>query len=87
MNDRIKRKPVFSHRYEIAGNSTFRQICHWVRMKTAIMGNYDTGPGLKNLVSLWFIHYAAKPFYWLRTRMRNSHSLKQKVKRIVRKTD
>ena len=45
--------------YEIDGNPVMRQIRHWIRMKTAIMGNYATGPGLKNLLRLWLLHKMA----------------------------
>ena len=74
------KKPIFSNEYELAGNPLSRQLWHWFRIKTSIMGNYDTGPGLKNLVTLWLVHNTGRPVYWIRTRLNNLHGLKQKIK-------
>lgn len=76
-------KPVFNRNYEVAGNSPIRQICIWFRMKTSILGNFDTGPGLKNLLTLLFLHKLGRPFFWLRTWLKNRHGLKQSIKAII----
>ncbi len=78
-----KQKPVFNRRYEIVGNSILRQSIMWFRMKTSILGNFDTGPGLKNLLTLLFLHWFGKPLFRLRIWLNNQHGLKQKVKSIL----
>ena len=78
-----KAKPIFNRRYELADNAVPRQIVHWFRLKATVLGNFDTGPGLKNLLTLYFIHRIGKPIFWIRTRLRNQHQLKQKLKKII----
>ena len=77
---RAEGKPVFDRNYGITGNPTSRQLRHWFRFKTAIIGNFDTGPGLKNLLTLWFIQNLGKPLFWLRTRLSGRVPLKHLVK-------
>ena len=76
-------KPALNNRYELTNHSVLRQIGMWFRMKTSVLGFFDTGPGLKNLVTLFLIHYAGKPFFWLRTRLRNQHALRSRLKSLV----
>ncbi len=78
-----KKKPVLNGRYEIEGNSIMRQSIMWFRMKTSILGNFDTGPGLKNLLTLLFVHWFGKLVFRLRIWVNNQHRLKQKVKSIL----
>jgi hypothetical protein len=78
-----KQKPVFNSRYEIVGNSIMRQAIMWFRMKTSILGNFDTGPGLKSLLILLFFHWLGKPIFRLRIWLNNQHALKQKIKSIL----
>ena len=80
-------RPVFNHRYEISGNSPVRQLAIWFRMKTSVLGNFDTGPGLKNLLILLFFHHLGKPAFWFRTWFNNQHDLKNRLKQnpLVRK--
>jgi hypothetical protein len=77
------KKPVFTKDYELSGNHLFRQFRHWTRMKVSVMGNYDTGPGLKNLITMWLVHRTGRPVYWVRTRLHNLHGLKQKLKSFL----
>ena len=77
------KKPVFTNDYELSGNPLSRQFWHWIRIKTSVMGNYDTGPGLKNLITLWLVHHTGRPVYWMRTRINNLHGLKQKIKSLL----
>jgi len=79
----VKQNPIFNTRYEIDGNSIMRQLIMWFRMKTSILGNFDTGPGLKNLLTLLFFHWIGKPVFWLRLWFSNQHGLKQKIKSIL----
>ena len=79
-------KPVLNQRYELANHSVVRQIGMWIRMKTSVLGFLDTGPGLKNLIILLTIHYAGKPLFWLRTRIRNQHALRAKLKSLLGRT-
>ena len=76
-------KPVFNKNYEVVGNTPVRQLNIWFRMKTSVLGNFDTGPGLKNLLTLLFFHKLGKPVFWLRTWLSNQHGLKQHVKALV----
>ena len=76
-------KPVLTRNYEIAENSLPRQCRHWVRMKTGIMGNYDTGPGLKNLITLWVLHKVGRPVFFARVWLSNQYELKQRIKRLL----
>jgi hypothetical protein len=78
-----KQQPVFNQRYELVGNAPQRQLNIWIRMKMSILGNFDTGPGLKNLISLLFFHRLGKPVFWFRTWLNNQHGLKQKLKSLV----
>ena len=75
-------KPVFNANYEVAGNSPARQLNIWFRMKTSVLGNFDTGPGLKNLLTLLFFHKLGRPVFWLRTWLKNRHGLKAKAKAL-----
>jgi hypothetical protein len=75
-------KPVFNTNYEVVGNSPARQLSIWFRMKISVLGNFDTGPGLKNLLTLLFFHKLGRPVFWLRTWLKNRHSLKQKAKAL-----
>ena len=77
-----KQRGVLSQNYEIVGNSVPRQWRHWTRMKTSIMGNYDTGPGLKNLVILWVLHKVGRPLFFARVWLANQHELKQRLKQV-----
>lgn len=79
------KKPTLKTNYELEGNSLPRQGWHWVRMKTSVMGNYHTGPGLKNLIILWVMHKIGKPLFKARVWFSNQHALKQKLKRIIGK--
>ena len=78
-----KQKPVLNCRYEIEGNSIIRQLIMWCHMKTSILGNFDTGPGLKSLLTLVFFHWFGKPIFRLRIWLNNQHRLKQKIKAVL----
>ena len=78
-----KQKPVLNKRFEIEGNSILRQSIMWFRMKTSILGNFDTGPGLKSLLTLLFFNWFGKPLFRLRIWLNNQHGLKRKVKSIL----
>lgn len=80
--DRGKHRPFTGH-YEVRGNPLSRQVWIWVRMKTSIIGNFDTGPGLKNLVTLWLVHRIGRPLFHARTWIRNRHGLRGVVRRIL----
>ena len=77
-----KYKP-FTGRYQIRGNPVTRQVRLWVRMKTSIIGNFDTGPGLKNLITLWLVHHIGRPFFQARTWVRNRHGLRGGLRRVL----
>ena len=76
---------MLNKNYEIQGNTVPRQMRHWVRMKASIVGNYATGPGLKNLVLLWVLHKMGKPIFRLRVWLNNQYGLKAKLRRLVGK--
>ena len=76
-------KPVLTRGYDLAGNPVGRTLGHWVRMKTAIMGNYNTGPGLRCLLTLWVLHRLGGPVFRLRTWLNNQYALKARVKGIL----
>ncbi|NKB60779.1 MAG: hypothetical protein GKR95_01105 [Gammaproteobacteria bacterium] len=78
-----QKQPTLSRNYEISGNTIPRQFRHWTRMKTGVMGNYDTGPGLKNLIILWVLHKVGKPIFFVRTWLNNQYELKQRLKRVL----
>ncbi len=48
---------VQTKRFDLAGNSLPRQIIHYLRCRFGIMGNYNTGAGLRCLLTLWVMHY------------------------------
>ncbi|NKB76499.1 MAG: hypothetical protein GKR96_05490 [Gammaproteobacteria bacterium] len=77
------KKNSLNGNYEIVGNTVPRQFRHWTRMKTAVMGNYDTGPGLKNLAILWVLHKVGKPIFFARVWFNNQHGLKQRIKGLL----
>ena len=76
-------KPVLCKRYDIQGNALPRIIGHWVRIKTSIMGNYNSGPGLRCLLTLWMLHYFGKPMFMLRTWLKNQYGLKARVRGLL----
>jgi len=76
-------KKVFTRRFDIEGNPLPRTLRHWVRMKTAIMGNYDTGPGLRCLLTLWLLHYCGRPLFAIRTWLNNQYALKAKLRGLL----
>ena len=76
-------KPVLTRGYDLAGNPVSRTAWHWLRMKTSIMGNYDTGPGLKCLLTLWMLHHFGKPLFRLRIWLNNQYALKARVRGIL----
>ena len=76
-------KQVISDNYEVAGNRVTRQIGFWFRMKTSVLGNFDTGPGLKNMLVLLVLHKLGRPLFWLRTWLRNRHGLKARVRKLI----
>ena len=71
---------MLNHNYEIQGNSIIRQMRHWIRMKTTVMGNYATGPGLKNLVLLGVLHRFGKPIFQVRVWLNNQYAMKRFIK-------
>lgn len=76
-------KPVLTRGYDLRGNTVGRTLRHWVRMKTAIMGNYDTGPGLRCLLTLWLLHRFGGPVFRLRTWLNNQYALKARVRALL----
>ena len=74
---------IFNSRYELEGQSILRQLRMWVRMKTSVLGNFDTGPGLKNLITLAFLHWLGRPLFWLRTWLQHRHGLKAKIRTVL----
>jgi len=78
-------KPVFTKGYDIQGNSVFRQLCHWFRIKTQIMGNYDSGPGLLCLLRLQLLHYFGKPIFAAKIWLNNQYALKARVRGLIAK--
>ena len=74
---------VMNRRYELAGQGILRQLRMWARMKTSVLGNFDTGPGLKNLLTLAFLHWLGRPLFWLRTWLQNRHALKAKIRAVI----
>ena len=79
----LKKKPVFTRRYDLEGNSLPRMLCHWVRIKTAIMGNYDSGPGLRCMMTLWLLHYLGRPLFALRTWLNNQYQMKARLRGLL----
>jgi len=80
---RAENKTVFSKRFDIEGNPVPRTLRHWVRMKTAIMGNYDSGPGLRCLLTLWMLHYFGRPLFAIRTWLNNQYAMKAKIRGLL----
>ena len=80
-----KEKPVLKANFELEGNSTLRTINHWVRMKTSLMGNYSTGPGLKNLIIMFVLHHFGKPLFRLRVWLSNQYALKARLRKLLKK--
>ena len=78
-----EQRPLLNRRYDIAGNSIARQVAHYVRMKISIMGNYNTGPGIRCLATLALLHYFGRPLFWLRTRANSQYLLKRKLKALL----
>ena len=74
---------VMNRRYELSGQGIMRQLRMWVRMKTSVLGNFDTGPGLKNLLTLAFLHWLGRPLFWLRTWLQHRHALKAKIRAVI----
>ena len=72
-----------NRRYELAGQGILRQLRMWVRKKTSVLGNFHTGPGLKNLLTLAVLHSLGRPLFWLRTWLHNRHALKAKVRGFI----
>ena len=70
--------------YEIQGNGLLRQLGMWLRMKTSILGNFDTGPGLKNLLTLLFIKFLGRPLFWLRVKLEGRHALRARLAGKIR---
>ena len=83
MVDKSQNTKTMNHRYELAGQSVLRQLGMWVRMKTSVLGNFDTGPGLKNLLTLAFLHWLGRPLFWMRTWLQNQHALKAKIRAMI----
>ncbi len=77
------KKPVLTPRYDLAGNSLLRQVRHWIRTKTSIMGNYAAGPGLRCLLALGLLHYVGKPLFRIRVWLNNQYTLKARVRKAV----
>ena len=67
---------TFTKGYDLAGNAITRQLAHWLRMKTAIIGNFSSGPGLKCLLILWALHYLGGPIFKIRIWLKNQYRLK-----------
>ena len=78
-----KDKPLLTSNYELQGNGITRQIYHWVRTKIHIMGHYDNGIGIKNLVILWVLHKLARPLFFLHIWFNNQYQLKARIKRLI----
>ena len=81
----MKTKKILSRHYALSGNSVFRQLAHWFRLKISITGNFDTGPGLKNLVTLIIVHYFGRAIFWARIWLRNCQGLTTIIKKIIRR--
>ena len=81
----MRKNKILTQHYAIEGNSVFRQLFHWLRLKTSLMGNFDTGPGLKNLLTLILVHYFGRGMFWIRTWLRNHHHIRTGVKKIIRR--
>ena len=84
MRDQTK-KPVLSKRYDLEGNTLPRIMMHWLRIKTTIMGNYSSGPGLRCMVMLWILHYLGGPIFRLRIWLSNQHRLRARLRRVLTK--
>jgi hypothetical protein len=78
-------RAVLTRNFDLEGNGAGRILRHWIRMKTAIMGNYDTGPGLRCLLTLWLLHRVGRPLFALRTRLTNQYALKARIRGLVRR--
>ncbi len=76
-------KPALTSGYDLAGNTVGRTMRHWFRMKTAVMGNYNTGPGIKCLLTLWVLHHFGGPIFRLRIWLNNQYRLKARVRKIL----
>ena len=70
--------------YEIEGQGLVRQLGMWVRIKTSILGNFDTGPGLKNILTLLFIKVFGRPLFWLRTKLEGRHAVRARLAGALR---
>ncbi len=78
-------KTVFTKGYDLAGNTLPRQFGHWIKIKTQIMGNYDTGPGLICLLRLLLLHKLGKPLFALKIWLANQYALKARVRGLINK--
>ncbi len=78
-------RPVLTRHFDLAGNGVGRTLRHWVRIKTSIMGNYDTGPGLRCLLTLVVLHRFGRPLFRLRTWLNNQYAFKARVRRLLRR--
>lgn len=78
-------KPVTTASYDLCGNTIGRQFCHWVRMKTRIMGKYDTGPGAVCLAKLGVLHCIGAPLFRLRIWLRSQYGLKARLRALINK--
>ncbi len=78
-----REKPVFTKGYDIQGNSILRQLCHWFRIKTQIMGNYGGGPGILCLLRLQLLHYFGKPIFGAKIWLNNQYALKARVRGLI----
>ena len=76
-------KAVFTRNFDLDGNGVGRTLRHWVRIKTSIMGNYDTGPGLRCLLTLWLLHYLGRPLFAVRTWLVNQYALKARIRSVI----
>jgi len=85
MRDVSENKNVLTPGYDLCGNGIGRQFRHWLRMKTRIMGNYDTGPGLICLGKLMLLHWFGGPLYRLQIWARSQYGLKSKLRAALNK--
>ena len=86
MQNKPKQKKVLTDGYDLRGNTIGRVLRHWLRMKTRIMGNYDTGPGLVCLVKLILLHWFGGPIYRVQIWLRSQYGLKSKIRTMLNKT-
>ena len=84
-SNRSGEKPVFTSGYDLRGNTLPRQLVHWIRIKTRIMGNYDSGPGLICMLRLLALHYVGKPLFAVKIWLNNQYELKRRIRGVINK--